>query len=163
MNPYIPNKEIELAARTGFLSKSLWLKYFATGTVAWRNRVWKNFVYRGYFEPHPSRRANDVVVLNAKNLYVKKYAASLVQPPPVSVLDHDEIVVETYLRFEKLKSLAYSKFEAEIKKEYFSDKKNILLHQSVKFPDLLISLKGPVERKRIAIEVELSRKEPKRR
>jgi hypothetical protein len=163
MKPYNPVIEMKLAARTGFLSKKLWTKYFAVGKTAWQNRVWMNPSMRGYFKPHPSSRAESVIVLDRENYFVEKaFGDEITSPPSVAVLDHDEIMVETFLRIDRLDSLAHAKFEAELKRADLRNKRHFDPSDKTKYPDLLIAFSGPNSQFKIAIELELSRKEPKR-
>jgi hypothetical protein len=163
MKQYDPRPEIELAVRTGFLSKPIWLEYFCENKKSWRNEKWAALVNRGFFRPHPASRGKDVIVPNAKNETVQKCSGDFIAPSPgLAVIDHDEIILRTFLRLERQLLLASAKFEAESKKEDLRNKRHFDPSDKTKYPDLLISLRGPRADLNLAIEIELSRKEPKR-
>jgi hypothetical protein len=164
MNYQIPKAEIELAVRAGFLTRSIWEQEFASGLkTSWRYERWRKLIERGFFKPHPSPYATSVIVPNAEHPKVKEMVGDFVaHPPSVAVLAHDEKVLRTYLNLKKDRSLAFAKFEAELKKEDLRNKRIFDPTDATKFPDLLIGFHGPNAGQRIALEFELSRKEPKR-
>jgi hypothetical protein len=163
MKAYDPTPEIELGIRSGFLSKKIWTEFLVDKKRAWKNQKWATFVKRGYFKPHHSARARDVLVPNPDNETVKRLAGDFICPAPsIAVLDHDEKVVQTFLKLRAAKILKFAKFEAELKKEDLRNKRHFDPSDASKFPDLLIELKGSEFEAKIAIEIELSRKEPKR-
>ena len=61
--------------------------------------------------------------------------------PLISVLDHDEIVLRTFLMLSRKDILASAKFESELKREDLRTRRHYNPEDSTKFPDLLISLK----------------------
>lgn len=152
------------AARTGFLSKLIWDKWFAEKIKrSWKHKKWKLLVERGYFVPHPSSYAHEVIVLNSDNDEVRHLVGDqLIQPPSVAVLSHDNEAAEIYLKLKTSKAITWGKFEAELKREDLRDKRNFDPTDATKFPDLLVSLTDTAKGKTVAIELELSRKEPKR-
>lgn len=163
MRPYDPTKEIELAVRTGFITKEIWNEFFAMGKLAWRNRVWMNFVERGFFRNHYSTLAKDVITPNPRHPLVIALAGDAVaQPPAVSVIEHDAIVVKTFFQLRNSGILLSAKFESELKREDLRDRRHYDPSDKTKYPDLLIQLNGPNSHAQIAIEIEKSRKEPKR-
>ena len=163
MKKYDPQTEIEIASRVGFLSKSIWLEYFANGSEAWKNRKWADLVNRGHFKKHWSQYAKGIIVPVPKDRLVRLYTGNAVAAPPrLSVLDHDEIVLRSYLNIQKSGVLKIGKFESELKMEDSRLKQRISRDDSQKFPDLFVKLDGPNEDKGIGIEIEISRKEPKR-
>ncbi|MDZ4661260.1 MAG: hypothetical protein SGJ18_06525 [Pseudomonadota bacterium] len=163
MKPYDPSPEITLAVRTGFLSKAIWLEYYAPKNERWKNELWKILAARGYFYRHYSKRAQDVFVPNSKHPLVLKIAGdSITMAPPVGVIDHDETVVKSFLNLKKQDILGSAYFEGELKRQDLRSRRHYDPTDRTKYPDLLINLKGPNSNKKIALEVELSRKEPKR-
>lgn len=164
MKQHIPIVEIQLATRVGFLSKKIWFEYFAYGNKVWRNRQWNLLKQRGYFIPHPSKRASsDVLVLNLQNLCVQKLCEDKVsRSPNIAFLDHDEMVVETYLKFMNADWVKYSKFESELKRDDSRNKKLLLPDDKIKYPDLLLKFNRQKTNQALVIEIELTRKDPKR-
>ena len=159
-----PKKEIMFAARTGFLSKIIWEKWFAENIKrSWKHEKWGLLVKRGYFMPHPSSYAHEVLVLNPDKDEVKNLVGDqLIQQPSVAVLAHDNDVAEIYIKLKISKAISWGKFEAELKREDLRDKRNFDPSDATKFPDLLVSLADHSRAKSVAIELELSRKDPKR-
>jgi len=159
-----PVREIELAARTGFLSKKIWNEFFASGKLVWRNRAWKNLVARKYFLPHYATLASSSVIrLNPKHpLVIKMVGDKIPQVPSIAVIDHDETVVKTFFILKNMNMLKTAKFESEIKREDLRNKRQFDPNDRTKFPDLMVELNSLKPSGKIAIEIELSRKEPKR-
>jgi len=160
---HIPTSEIAFAAKSGFLSRQLWLDFFAKGAKSWKNKVWRSFTERGYFRLHPSSRAGDVLVPNRKNEMVRRMVGEAVASPPyISQLDHDETCSRIALTLERQGVIQSYMTEAEQKRHFFGWNRSFRDAAAVKFPDLLLELSGPKGKKLVAIEVELSKKSPKR-
>lgn|GEM_PF-1364161 len=160
---HLPAAEIAFAAKSGFLSRRIWLDFFATGAKSWKNKVWRSFAERGYFLPHPSSRAGDVLVPNRKNEAVRRMVGEAVASPPyISQLDHDETCARIALTLERQGLIQSYMTEADQKRHFFGWNRSFRDAAAVKFPDLLLELRGPTGKKLVAIEVELSRKNPKR-
>ncbi len=163
MKPYDPSAEIRLAVRCGFLSKELWNEFFAEGKPRWRRHVWSRFVSSGLFKPHYSKRATDVIVPNFDHTLVKRISGGEVtHAPNTAQIDHDEIIVKSFLSLEKQQLIFSAKFEAELKREDLRSLRHFNPSEKTKYPDLVIEVQSHSEPKKIAIELELSRKEPKR-
>ncbi len=159
-----PKREIMFAARTGFLSKIIWDKWFAENIKrSWKHKKWRLLVERGYFVPHPSSYAYEVVTLNPDDDEVRHLVGDQpIQPPSVAVLAHDNEVAEIYIKLKTSRAISWGKFEAELKREDLRDKRNFDPSDATKFPDLLVSLADQAKKMTVAIELELSRKDPKR-
>ena len=63
---------------------------------------------------------------------------------------------------EKQQTIISAKFEAELKREDLRSLRHYNPFEKTKYPDLVIEVQGQSHPKKIAIELELSRKEPKR-
>jgi hypothetical protein len=163
MKSQIPVAEIHFASKSGFLSKSVWLDHFATGSTGWKNKVWKSFLKRGYFLKHPARRADDVLVPNPKDGAVKRLVGDAVASSPyIFQLDHDEQCSRIALTLQRRGIAQAFMTEAEQKRHFFGLNKSFSEARAVKFPDLLLEVKCQSGIRRLAIEVELSRKSPAR-
>ncbi len=163
MRPYDPSAEIRLAVRCGFLSREIWDEFFAEGKSRWRRHVWSRFVSSGLFNPHYSKRASDVIVPNFNHPLVKRISGGEVtHAPNTAQIDHDEIMVKSFLTLEKQQTILSAKFEAELKREDLKSLRRYNPFDKTKYPDLVIEVKSQSQSKKIAIELELSRKEPKR-
>ncbi len=155
----VPMREILFAAKTGFLSKPLWLEFFAFRSRAQNARTWKNLVDHEYFCIHPSRMLRNVLVLSKKSLEVlQKRGTVAVSQPHLGQFDHDEKVARIALALEKQNVLNEFTTEAELKKKFMVWMKTTHEGKSTKFPDLILDVKGTGQFNRIAIEVEQSLK-----
>jgi hypothetical protein len=160
---HLPIEEITFAAKTGFLSRRLWLDYFAKGRKSWRNFMWRALVDRGDFLPHPAIRAGDVIVPNRRSLLVKRLVGDAVASPPyISQLDHDEICARIALTLDRRGLLHSYMTEADQKRLFFGSHRFYREARAVKFPDLLLEFRGPTGGRQVALEVELTRKNSRR-
>lgn len=158
-----PIEEIRFAAKTGFLSRRLWLDFFARGSKSWRNKSWRAMHEYGDFLPHPASRAGDVIVPNRKSLLVQRLVGGAVASPPyISQLDHDEICARIALSLERRGLIRSYLTEADQKRLFFGSFRSYREAQAVKFPDLLLELRSPKGNLQVAVELELSRKSPRR-
>jgi len=159
---YEPVNEIKFAAKAGFITKNIWSNYFATGSAGWKNKLWNSLLLRGHFQKHPSRRANDTLVLNSNDTLVRKligYEKS--RAPFVSQIDHDETMARIILDLLKNNIITDYRLEPELKRMSPEVHRHFESKKKTKYPDSLIKLKNE-DQTRIAIELELTRKEPKR-
>ncbi len=163
MKPRDAGAEIHLAVRCGFLSREIWNEFFAEGKSRWRRHVWGRFVSSGLFNPHYSKRATDVIVPNFDHPLVKRISGGeITHAPNTAQIDHDEIVVRSFLILKEQQTILSAKFEAELKREDLRSLRHYNPSDKRKYPDLVIEVQGQSQPKKIAIELELSRKEPKR-
>ncbi len=163
MKPYDPSAEIRLAVRCGFLSRAVWNEFFDVGKARWRRCLWGRFISSGQFKQHNSSRASDVIVPNRDHPLVKQISGGEVSSPPsVAQIYHDEILVKGFLRLKKENTIDRAKFEAELKREDLRSQRYYDPNNKTKYPDLVIEIDEEARTKKIAIELELSRKEPKR-
>ena len=159
----VPNSEIRFAAKTGFLSRTLWEEFFAEGAYSWKLRQWKSFSEREYFKMHPSPTAKDTLVLNAKNPdVVKLVGADISAPPYVSQLNHDEIVTRSVLIL-KRQGLATSFLtESELKALNVGRERVRSAADRIKYPDMILDVGSAAKNFSVALELELTRKDYKR-
>lgn len=158
-----PVDEIRFAAKTGFISRSLWVDFFARGSKSWRNKSWRALLDRGDFLLHPASRANDVIVPNRKSVLVRRLVGEAVASPPyIFQLDHDELCARIALSLERRGIVNSYMTEADQKRLFFGSFRSYREAKSVKFPDLLLELRREGSNQQVAVEVELSRKSPRR-
>lgn len=163
MRPYDASREIRLAAKSGFLTKRIWREFFGAGGARWQNLVWKSFLEKEFFQEHPSKYATDVLILNSKNKYVHSLVGEEISSPPyISQMDHDETVMRGLLDLQGRKLIDDFRFEQELKRESGVRYVGGGYSGAVKFPDAVVRLARPGKFKVLAIEMELSRKTPKR-
>jgi hypothetical protein len=159
----LPKKEIRFAAKTGFLSKPIWEEFFATGSPRWRRRQWQLFLERDLFRMHPSRLPKDVLVLHRKHLAVKAVVGEAIAMPPFAPqIEHDETVARIVLSLKREAKVLACRFEAEMKREEWGEIRFTLGCDKAKYPDALIDVMERGTIVKAALEIELSRKSPKR-
>lgn len=148
MKVWIPREEIAFAAKYGFLTRDLWLRFFETGGRTSQYVRWNRLTEREFFKAYPAARSDEVLVLNRANAW-KFCLGDPVNPPPLAQLRHDELAASGAVRLERGRLVSGIQSEAELKRTEF-DWHNALL----KFPDLLVQ----VADQKIAIELELTQK-----
>ena len=159
----IPVAEIQFAAKTGFLSRDLWEDFFASGSYSWRCKQWGYFLERGFFKPHPSVLAKHVIVLNRKNLMVVKLVGvDFSSAPYISQLIHDETMARILLILKGKGLIQSFQTEMELKKADPGSNKVRDASDRTKYPDAVVEVNGNERTLKIAIELELTRKDPKR-
>lgn len=163
MRPYDASREIRLAAKSGFLSKKIWKDFFGAGGARWQNLVWRGFLEKELFREHPSKYATDVLVLNGKSRKVQALVGEDISAPPyISQMEHDETMLRGVLELHRHKLITGIRFEPELKRESGIRYVGGGYTGAVKFPDAIIRIALPEKPRVMALEMELSRKTPKR-
>lgn len=156
---HIPLKEISFAAKTGFLSKALWQKFFTTRSYSRNSRIWHRFVEDGYFRPHESKMLPDVLILGNRSLVeLERRGIVAVTKPHLSQFDHDEKAANIILSLEKEKVLDSFTTEAELKRKNWLWMKTTRDGKDAKFPDLTLQLPVAAKYRTVALEIEQSKK-----
>lgn len=159
----VPEREIRFAAKTGFLSKRLWETFFAGGTPSWKRRQWKHFVARGYFLEHPSDSVHETLVLFRKNPVVMSIVGDEISAAPIAwQYEHDETIAGILLELLRAGVIQSFVTEAELKRLQVGGRRFVESSAREKYPDAILTIGGPTASVRIALELELSRKDPKR-
>ena len=160
----IPKKEIQFAAKSGFLTRKIWDEFFNTYGQSWSSRRWNGFLSRKLFVRHRSSLVKDCLVLNKKSPGIKEIVSGGMSSPPLALqIPHDEIVGRIVL---KLLS------NNLIEKKYYLEPELRRIYQGhgltrrrdrLKLPDALFDLKTTDGKTLcIALEVELSKKSQSR-
>jgi hypothetical protein len=159
----VPAAEICFAAKVGFLSRTVWEEFFASGLRRWRRRQWQHLQERGYFVRHPYPLNRAVLVLNQRNLVVKSLVGEAISTHPfVAQVEHDECVARILLTLARHPKVLGYRVEAEMKREEWDQKQLRQGGQKTKFPDAVIEVSAPGGIEKIALEIEISRKDQKR-
>lgn len=159
----VPLKEIHFAAKTGFLSRAIWEEYFSNRSRTRNIRAWRALVQEKYFAPHNSNRMNDVIVPCERGRKIVEAAGGdVTSPPHINQITHDEIVSRIALGLMGSDSLVSLQTEGELRQKYMGWIKKTREGRLAKLPDLLVELSGPGRSIKVALEVELSRKNPER-
>lgn len=160
----IPIEAINLAARTGFITKALF-KDFILGNrpKSSVNRRWSDLINSGFFNRHNDERMADVYLLNKR----KKELQELLTQEPVAapytgIIRHDEIALRGILLIEDRGFLESWKVESEFKKTKQGAVQLESNSHNPKFPDAILNFKAPFKPVRVAIEIELTQKEKRR-
>lgn len=159
----VPIKLIDFVAKTGFITKDLWRKYFFTGgNDRWMHQSWTNLHENEYLKPHPEPALKDVSVLNLKSRNLK----FLLEGKPVkhvyaNHINHDVHLYDGLLTMERDKFVSSWETEAQIK----SRLGQVFYHNgysgvTVKFPDAIIDL--PNGKLPWAVEMEMTLKNKRR-
>lgn len=156
---HIPFKEISFAAKTGFLSKALWLEFFTTRSRSRNSRVWHRLVQDGYFRPHESKMLPDVLVLGNRSLTeLERRGIVAVTKPHLGQFDHDEKAASVVLSLERENVLDGFTTEAELKRKHWLWMKTTRDGKEAKFPDLTLELSSSSKFRNVALEIEQSKK-----
>ena len=159
----VPLQEILFAAKTGFLSKDLWREFFTSRSESRNSRVWNGFIQDGYFKPHDSKMLPGVLVLGQKaTALLQCRGIPTVNKPHLGQFDHDEKAVRILLKLQKGNVLDDYTTEAELKRKFMVWMKTTRDGKDAKFPDLTLELKSPCKFRRVALEIEQSKKSPDR-
>lgn len=160
---FVPVKEVFFAAKTGFLSRAIWEEHFSERSRTQNIRVWRALVDKKYFAPHNSNRMDDVLVLGeaGKNL-VEAKGGEFVSPPHINQITHDEVVSRIAIGLMGSKSVTALQTEGELRQKYMGWIKKTREGREAKLPDLLLEIKGSEQTIKVALEIELSRKNPER-
>ena len=164
MRPRIdPIDEIRFAAKTGFLSKNIWRKFFAPPSKSWQSRRWRSFVASKIFVPHPSSTAKDVLVLNPENkLVVSTVRRNISSPPFVAQLQHDEIAAEGMQRLLNERVITNFLTESEQRRMFVKPEHEVDRTKKAKYPDGVLRIGSQEHGLLLALEIELTRKSRKR-
>ena len=156
MRPFnIPKEEIRLAAKAGFFTKELWTKYYCNHHRSWAFKRWRDFIQREIFIPYGKSSHNSVVRLNRESKIVRSIVGSdICSPPTPYLIRHDSMVINIILGLAKKGKVDKYFFEPEIKQA----PEDFGIRWEKKYPDAIV-YSGE---KCYAIEVELSRKAPRR-
>ncbi|MBX2995378.1 MAG: hypothetical protein KF681_11155 [Bdellovibrionaceae bacterium] len=156
---HIPLKEIIFAAKTGFLSKDLWQKFFTTRSYSRNSRVWHRLKEDGFFRPHESKMLPNVLILGNRSLVeLERRGIMAVTKPHLGQFDHDEKAANIILSLEQEKVLDGFTTEAELKRKNWLWMKTTRDGKDTKFPDLTLQLSGSVRYRNVALEIEQSKK-----
>lgn len=156
---HIPMREIQFTAKMGFLSRRFWLDFLATRSVSQNSRRWRSFVSDKYFKSHESKSLHDVIVLDKKaRALLESKGLGAVIPPHMNQVDHDETVARILIQLEGYDGIRSIDTESELKQKFMLWMRTTRESRGAKFPDLTVHLTERSKFQRIALEVELSKK-----
>ena len=169
-NQTFPKELIEFVAKTGFITKETWVKYFFAGRKPrWTHQAWADLARRGYLMPHPYPRIENIYVLNRLNRLVRDFVhGQAARPPAVPQIDHDEILNHGLLRAERSELISQWISEPELKAMGGREHQIKRAGRITKYPDAIVYLPRTIGDmpiagdKPIAIELELTLKSRRR-
>ena len=155
---------IKVVAKTGFITKSLWIEFFFAGNEKrWRNRSWANLRESGTFLPYAYNFKEPTLILNKRNKIVRSIVGGhLVHPPSSQNFQHDQILFQGLFRLMGDSQLTHWRSESELKLFAPSDYRIETQGQLIKFPDLILSVRTQSGVKAVALELERTQKSKKR-
>lgn len=160
----IPKREIEFAAKSGFLTKTIWMEFFNSSRRSWANDRWVGFKSRGLFTKHSSPLLSNCLVLNKSSPHIQGIISEDVSSPPLATqVYHDELVARIILKLLSYDLIAETYYlEPEIRRIQQDDQRDQKRKGHIKFPDAVFDLKTGSQLLRVALEVEISRKSQER-
>ena len=108
---------LRIAAKAGFLTKRVWIEYFARGNRRWQNRQWKWFVDEGNFQNAQDYGFGDKVLTltgKGKALAVTQGLDPVLAPHSKN-LWHDEELIRLALFMERQGWISKWMTEPELK------------------------------------------------
>lgn len=160
----VPHKAIQLTAKAGFITRNIFSTFLHPNRPARSQlRSWSKLLDTGYFVRHADPRMNDVFILNKHKRHIAQEVDGIVvRPPYTGVIRHDETALKGILIIEDHGFLDSWRVESEFK---ILGKDTIKLETNgatTKFPDAILDFKAPVQKIRVAIEIELTLKDRRR-
>jgi len=154
-----PRSELLFASKMGFLSKRLWLDFFTTKSRSQNSRLWRSFVAQEYFKKHESKSLTDVLVLDQKGRsFLEAMGIGAVSAPHMNQVDHDETVSRILIQLERQNGIRSIETESELKQKFMLWMRTTREGRGAKFPDLTLNLHETGKFPRVALEIELSKK-----
>jgi hypothetical protein len=158
-----PHKVLTFVAKTGFISKAIFIKFFATGSERTRRRQWLNLKRHGWLVPHESLLCPEVLILSKKSRGLSHAGAwAEVWAPYIGMIHHDETLFCMVLDLQRAGLIREWTSEAEMKKVALGDLRLSGTRINTKYPDALLTLDVPGKPIKVALELELSRKSKRR-
>ena len=156
--PYnVPKKELQFAAKSGFLTKKIWKEFFSSHRQSWSNDRWRGFKSRKLFLKHGSPLLRDCLVLNKGSPDVRSIIGEQISsPPPASQIHHDELVAGIVLRLLSHGYIDGYYLEPEIRRIQQDNEVSHRRREPVKLPDAVFDLKVDGTPLRVALEMEIS-------
>ena len=152
---------VRVAAKAGFLTKPIWIKFFARGEKRWQNRQWKALMDRGLFRPVPDYgfRETAVTLTEKGKNFALALGLSPVYAPHSKNLWHDEELIKLVLFLELQGWISKWATEQELKIGDVGKKLFPNTGRPPKIPDLVIEWNGSKDKILWAIELERTAKE----
>lgn len=147
------------AAKTGFITKDLWAKHFASGRQRWANRQLRDLITKGYLTVHPNPIATKCFLSTKKgrDLVCTNTGLSC-STPVVQQIAHDEFVASSMISLLRDNIIADWLCEIELKQLKLSDWVLERSREKTKYPDAIITLRSSNLIYQCAFEYERSEK-----
>ena len=150
---------LRVTGKIGFLSRKLWIEFFAKGNERWNERQKKFLKDRRLLASHPNPAASGYYILTPiSRALMTAWNLSSVRPAPVAQIYHDEVVARSILRLEQQGLVRGWLTENELKSKQV---KQYQLSQDVrnqKYPDAVLKVWALGQERTFALEYERMRK-----
>ena len=145
--------------KVGFITRSLWHEFFATGNIRWQERQLQKLIEAGYLKKHRNAYAKRVLILTEKSVaLVTALQGRTVSPVPVMYLAHDTVVARSLLILKREQIIRDFTVERELKtygiKDYLLSEKD----HDRKYPDAVFKFKPFGKERTVAVEYEREQK-----
>ena len=162
----IPDNVIQaltFTGKVGFITRSLWHEFFATGNLRWQERQLQKLMEGDYLKKHRNVYAKRVLVLTEKSTaLVNALHGPTVSPVPVMYLAHDTVVARSLLTLKREHIIRDFHVERELKtygiKDYLLSEKD----HDRKYPDAVFKFKPFGKERTVAVEYEREQKSASR-
>ena len=150
---------LTLASKTGFITRKLWVKHYATGKQRWANRQLRYLVEQGYLQEHPNSMAQ-VCLLSTKlgRFVIGTNGELALAPPAVQQIEHDEFVASSLVTLQRGNLITRWLCESELRQLKMHEWKLERTPTKLKYPDAIMFLNFPNRSFQCALEYERSDK-----
>jgi hypothetical protein len=152
---------VRVAAKAGFLTKRVWIEFFATGNRFWQYRRWQSLMASGLFQPVPEYGMAEtaVTLTSAGRALAFRLGLGPVFSPPAKNLWHDEELVRLALFLERQGWISNWLTEPALKSGSVGSTLFPSSGRAPKYADLLLEWDTPQGPVLWAVELERTRKE----
>lgn len=150
---------LRVTGKIGFLSRKLWVEFFARGNERWNERQKKFLKDRKLLEAHPNPAAKGYYILTSvSRALMTAWNLSSVRPAPVAQIYHDEVVAQSILRLEQQGFVRAWQTENELKSKQVKEYQLSRDVRNQKYPDAVMKVWALGQERTFALEYERTRK-----
>lgn len=148
---------LKFTGKVGFISRSIWNRFFAVGTTRWSRRQFQSLIDKKLLIQHPNKVAMDYFILTPLSRQLLHSQKCIhVEPTHMIQICHDETVATSILQLYQEGLVIDWKCEAELKKtREFQLNENV---RDQKYPDAIMKVSVSGKERTLAIEYERTQK-----
>lgn len=154
INPEIKRQTILFASRFGFITRDIFFDYFCDLTRSQKYLIWKMLIDERWLLPHQSAHLTAHLSPKAR----RQYAPRAVPARSQYFIEHDAMAAHLALELMRLNIVGRYWTERELTLFPWETHSVLGCDNLDKVPDLVIDLKAPYGKLRIAIEIERTTK-----